>query len=68
MSFQNLIRTGNERGLLLGRWPDWTRYRDMRSKTRHTYDENIPLEVVTGIPEVLQEAQYLLARLLERLT
>lgn len=59
MSFQDLIRTGNENRLLLGAWPDWRRYRDMRSKTSHTYDEKIAVEVVAGIPSFLAEAVYL---------
>ncbi len=33
MSFQDLIRMGNERGLLSGGWPEWRNYRDMRAKT-----------------------------------
>lgn len=28
MSFQDLIRSGNEKGLLLGEWKDWKTYRD----------------------------------------
>lgn len=67
MSFQDLIRSGNERGLLLGSWPDWKKYRDMRTKTSHTYDEDVALEVVTGIPAMLEEAQYLLSKLREAL-
>ena len=46
MSFPDLIRSGNERGLLLGDWPRWKTYRDMRAKTSHTYDEKIAVEVV----------------------
>lgn len=65
MSFQDLIRTGNERGLLLGSWPDWRKYRDMRAKTSHTYDEDVALEVVGGIPAMQSEAQYLLSKLRE---
>ena len=65
MSFQELIRSGNERGLLLGSWPDWKKYRDMRAKTSHTYDEEVALEVVAGIPAMLEEAQYLLSKLRE---
>ena len=67
MSFQDLIRSGNERGLLLGSWPDWKKYRDMRAKTSHTYDEDVALEVVAGIPAMLEEAQYLLSKLKEAL-
>jgi len=67
MSFQDLIRSGNEQSLLLGDWPDWKQYRDMRSKTSHTYDEEIALEVLAGIPAFLEEARYLRNKLKERL-
>jgi len=67
MSFQDLIRSGNERNLLLGNWPSWKKYRDMRAKTSHTYNEEVALEVVTGIPAMLEEAEYLLNRLREAL-
>lgn len=67
MSFQDLIRTGNERGLLLGAWPQWRTYRDMCAKTSHTYDENTAIAVVAGIPALLEEAKYLHATLAEKL-
>lgn len=57
--FAYLIRSANEQGLLLGDWPKWKQYRDMRSKTSHTYDEDIALEVVDGIPSFLAEARHL---------
>lgn len=63
MSFQDLIRMGNERGLLLGGWPEWRNYRDMRAKTSHTYDEDIALEVVACIPGFQGEATYLYQKL-----
>lgn len=63
MSFQDLIRSGNERGLLLSDWSAWRKYREMRSKTSHTYDEGVALEVVEGIPEFLKEVTYLHDRL-----
>jgi nucleotidyltransferase substrate binding protein (TIGR01987 family) len=66
MNFQDLIRTGNERGLLLGDWPKWKDYREMRAKTSHTYDEDVALEVVAGIPGFLEEAIYLQKRLNEK--
>ena len=59
MSFADIIRSGNEQGVLLGSWPDWKSYRDMRSKTSHTYDEDIALEVVAGIPGFLVESVHL---------
>lgn len=67
MTFADLIRSGNEQGLLLGAWPDWKRYRDMRAKTSHTYDENIALEVMGGILPFLTEASHLRDQLKARL-
>lgn len=66
LSFADLIRTGNERGLLLGDWPRWRTWRSMRTKTSHTYDENIALEVVAGIPGFLDEARHLRDQLKSR--
>jgi nucleotidyltransferase substrate binding protein (TIGR01987 family) len=67
MSFQDLIRSGNEQGLLLGDWPKWRGYREMRAKTSHTYDEETALQVVAGIPPFLEEARYLRNQLDQRL-
>src|SRR5947209_1783817 len=39
MAFQDLIRTANQQGLLMGDWPAWHRYRDLRARTSHTYRE-----------------------------
>lgn len=66
--FQYLIRSGNEQGLLLSAWPEWRKFREMRSKTSHTYDEDVALEVVASIPDFLKEAQALLAELTQRQT
>ncbi len=66
MSFPSLIRSGNEQDLLRSDWPRWQHYRGMRSKTSHTYDEAIALEVVADIADFLAEATYLRDRLLER--
>jgi nucleotidyltransferase substrate binding protein (TIGR01987 family) len=66
MAFADLIRSANEQGLLLGDWSAWRIYREMRSKTSHTYDEEIAIEVVQGIPAFLEEARHLLKQLQER--
>ena len=66
MAFADLIRSANEQGLLLGDWSSWKIYREMRSKTSHTYDEEIAIEVVHGIPAFLEEARHLLKQLQER--
>lgn len=66
MAFADMIRTGNQKGLLKGDWPAWRTYREMRARTSHTYDEDVALQVVAGIPDFLAEAEHLLARLRDR--
>jgi len=68
IAFQDLIRTGSERGLLLGDWPRWKNYREARSLTSHTYDEPKARRVFELVPAFLEEAQFLRDRLRERLT
>jgi hypothetical protein len=67
MPFQDLIRTGNEQGLLRGDWPAWRRYRDMRARTSHTYAAAVAAQVAAGIPDFLAEASYLCEQLQQRL-
>ena len=67
MTFQELIRTGNEQGLLLGEWLDWRGYRNMRGAITHAYREDVSLEVVAGIPHFVEEVSCLSDRLRERL-
>lgn len=59
MSFPTLIRTANERGLLLNEWSRWKQYRDDRNITSHTYDETKAIRVVAGIPAFIEEVRYL---------
>ena len=68
MAFADLIRSANEQSLLLGDWSAWRASREMRSKTSHTYDEDVAIEVVQAIPAFLDEARYLLAQLHQRNT
>ncbi len=63
MIFADLIRTGNEQGLLVGDWMVWKKFREMRSATSHAYDEAIALKVVSGIPDFLEEVKFLLHQL-----
>ena len=67
MTFQNIIRLGNEKNLLMRDWTHWRQFRDMRSRTSHTYDEETAIQVVSGIPEFLQEAKFLQKALQEKL-
>lgn len=68
MAFAELIRSGSEQGLLANGWPAWRRYREMRAKTSHSYDEKNALEVLDGIPAFLTEAAFLLTQLQSRRT
>ena len=68
MTFQDLIRAANEQGLLLGDWPAWRRFRDMRARTSHTYNEDVAIEVVEGIPRFVEETVHLRDKLRNRLS
>lgn len=63
LSFQELIRKGCEKGLLLGEWSDWKLYRIARGTTSHAYDENKAEEVFAVIPAFLKEAEHLYLKL-----
>ena len=63
LSFQDLIRLGSDRGLIMGGWPAWQGYRHARSLTSHTYDVEISEEVLRSIPPFLQEVDFLLTAL-----
>lgn len=67
MAFQDLIRTANQQGLLLGDWPAWHRYRDFRARTSHTYQAETARQLVEAIPAFLAEAEYLRDELRKRL-
>jgi nucleotidyltransferase substrate binding protein (TIGR01987 family) len=42
LPFQDLIRTANQQGLLLGDWPAWRRFREMRARSSHAYPPMSP--------------------------
>ena len=65
-SFQNLIRTGSEKGLLRSDWLLWKEYRQARTNSSHTYDEDKAEAVYRIAPDFLQEARYLYQQLMER--
>lgn len=65
-TFQNLIRTGNEKGLLRSDWTRWKEYRQARTNSSHTYSEEKAEAVYRITPDFLQEARYLYRELVER--
>ena len=67
MPFADLIRTGNAQGLLRSDGPAWRRFREMRTRTSHTYDATVASQVVAAIPAFLEEAEHLYAELQRRL-
>jgi hypothetical protein len=66
MAFQDLIRTANRQGLLLGDWAAWRRYRDQRAGTSHIYHADIAREVAEAIPGFLAAAEFLRDELRKR--
>ncbi|NDP61252.1 HI0074 family nucleotidyltransferase substrate-binding subunit [Polaromonas sp.] len=62
-SFQNLIRLGNERGLLRSDWRRWKTYRQARTDSSHTYDAAKAESVFALAPDFLVEAWALLQEL-----
>lgn len=67
MSFQNLIRTACDHGLLLSDISKWKEYRHDRSLTSHTYDQEKAMVVFKDVPAFLEEAKYLLNQLNNRI-
>lgn len=65
-TFQTLIRTGNEKGLLRSDWMRWKEYRQARTNSSHTYDQGKAEAVYSIAGDFLQEARYLYQQLMER--
>ena len=65
-TFQNLIRTGNEKGLLRSDWRRWKDYRQARTNSSQTYDEKKAAAVYSIAADFLAEACFLYEELLKR--
>lgn len=65
-TFQNLIRMGNEKGLLRSDWTAWRDYRLARSNSSHTYDGNKAEAVYRVAADFLDEAKFLYRKLVEK--
>ena len=63
MVFAEIIRTANEKGLLLNDLEKWEEYRKVRNMTSHVYDETKANLVISLMPEFLREVEFLLAQL-----
>ena len=67
MTFNEIIRTANQFGLLKGDLSVWDEFRQKKNMTSHAYDENIANQVVAVIPNFKEEAEFLLERLKKRI-
>jgi nucleotidyltransferase substrate binding protein (TIGR01987 family) len=65
MDFKTLMRTAAEKGLIDDPQP-WYLFRDKRNITAHTYDETKALDVLAVVPQLIERARFLLARLKEQ--
>jgi len=65
-SFQSLIRTGNEKGLLRSDWEQWRTYRQARTYSSHSYDKAKAESVFAMAPDFLEEARFLARKLDEK--
>jgi hypothetical protein len=65
-TFAEIIRTGNEKGLLRSDWPRWKTYRQARNDSSYTYNEGKAADVYAIAPDFLQEASYLYHQLIRR--
>ena len=67
MTFNETIRKANQMDLLRSNLEKWDEYRKKRNMTSHTYDETIADEVVSIIPDFIEEARFLLNELKKRI-
>jgi len=65
--FQDLIRRGDQEGLLRSGWPEWKRHRENRGRTVHAYREDAALAITSQLPEFSAEAHALLSRIENKL-
>jgi nucleotidyltransferase substrate binding protein (TIGR01987 family) len=66
LTFAELIRTGNEQGLLRFDWGRWKAYRQARTDSSHTYDEKKAAVVYEVAQDFVEEARFLYEKLLDR--
>jgi nucleotidyltransferase substrate binding protein (TIGR01987 family) len=66
MVFGEIIRTANEKGLLLNDLTKWNEYRKMRNITSHSYDVSKADAVISIVPDFASEADFLLKKMMEK--
>ena len=68
MLFNDLIRLGCKRGLLLNDLETWDKYRKARNASSHNYDEYNATDIVVIIPVFIEDIEYELAKIKEKLS
>jgi nucleotidyltransferase substrate binding protein (TIGR01987 family) len=66
LTFEGVIRLGDQSGLLLSPVAKWKDFRQARTDTSHTYNEEKAIKVLARIPDFDKEVKFLLERLRER--
>ena len=67
MFFNDVIRLGCKRGLLLNDLEVWDKYRKLRNLTSHNYDEFNAEDIIVIIPVFIEDIDYLLKKIKENL-
>ena len=66
MFFNELIRLGCKRGLLLNDLETWDKYRKLRNLTSHNYDELNTESIILIIPIFIEDIEYELEKIKEK--
>ncbi|MDR2965775.1 MAG: HI0074 family nucleotidyltransferase substrate-binding subunit [Treponema sp.] len=66
MFFNELIRLGCKRGLLLNDLETWDKYRKLRNLTSHNYDEFNSESIILIIPVFIEDIDYQLVKIKEK--
>jgi nucleotidyltransferase substrate binding protein (TIGR01987 family) len=65
--FQDLIRKGDQAGLLRTGWPEWRQYREARNRTVPTYREQVAIQIAERARDFAQESRVLFDNLKKRM-
>ena len=65
-SFNELIRTANEKGLILGNLENWNNYRLKRNIISYTYDADKAQEIISIVDNFYNEVKFLYKELEKR--
>ena len=63
LSFNDMIRTANEKDILLGNLTNWALYRQRRNITSHTYNIEKAKQVLDIIEPFCAEIEYLVEKI-----